>query len=145
MAKEAHTPELWCVNITGPDDVIAVSSRAEAVDLAARFNDVAVTKFEAAPHEYDPLMWAVPMPWPHSAESHAENLGDLGEYAWVRARPAPAATVAPELLELARDYRGAIEYYARRDMKGGDIEGARLKQFTMKFVDSVIAKAGATP
>lgn len=84
--------ELWCVNITGPDDVIAVASREEAITLSARFNTWWIESIAAKGlHPYDPTMWAVPINWPHSAEGHAENLGDFGEYGWLRAIPSPTA------------------------------------------------------
>lgn len=80
--------ELWCVNIQGPDDVIAVASRLDAIDYAARFNAWWLTRVEAdGLHEYDPTMWAVPTHWPHNADSHAKNLSDLGEYAWLQGLP----------------------------------------------------------
>jgi hypothetical protein len=79
---------LWCVNITGPDDVIAVASRAEAIDLAARFNQWWMTHFPAATlHPYEPTTWAVPIPYPNSPEGHAEALGNLGEYEWLLSTP----------------------------------------------------------
>lgn len=48
---------------------------------------------------------------------------------------------APDLLDLARDYRGAVDFYARKDEKGGDLESANLKRLTLARVDAIIAKA----
>jgi hypothetical protein len=98
---------LWCVNITGPDDVIAVASRAEAVTLAARFNNWWMERFPAATlHPYEPTTWAVPIPYPNSPEGHAEALADRGEYEWLFAEPTPSRESSDELAALAARYLG---------------------------------------
>lgn len=55
--------------------------------------------------------------------------------------PDPLQAAASDLLRLARDYRGSIEFSIRRDLKNGDPEGATMKRFTLKYVEGVIAKA----
>lgn len=50
---------------------------------------------------------------------------------------------APDLLSLALDYRGAIEFQIRLDLKKGDTEGANLKRLTLQYVEGIIAKASS--
>lgn len=89
MTDTPADTSLWCVNITGPDDIFAVASRTEAITLAARFNawwmDSIASK---GPHPDDPTMWAVPQRWPYSATSHASSLANPGEYSWLIIQPA---------------------------------------------------------
>jgi hypothetical protein len=47
---------------------------------------------------------------------------------------------SPELLSLARDYRGVIEFAIRSDIKRGDVEGANMKRLTLQYVESILAK-----
>ena len=110
MQRETD-PTLWCVNIKGPDDVVAVSSRREAGELAAKFNDFVLLNWESDPNQYDPLLWAVPCQWPHDAESHAHRLGDLGEYGWLRKEGGPSAIATPDLYEA----RKAVELARHTD------------------------------
>ena len=84
-----HTPvdtTLWCVSIKGPDDLIAATDRKQAVEMAAAFNAMVVSRFEVDPHPYSPLLWATPGSWPYDAASHSESLGSDDEYAWLRVR-----------------------------------------------------------
>ncbi|WP_273280970.1 hypothetical protein [Pseudooceanicola atlanticus] len=67
---------LWCVHVLGPDDVHAVPSHENAVTLARDINH-AVHGVAEAPK--DILCFAYASPWPHSAESHAEDLKREGE------------------------------------------------------------------
>lgn len=85
-------PALWCVNIHGPDDVIAAADHFEAVKLANRFNAFwEALKADHPQREHDPRMWAVPIEWPHGAESHAASIASPSEeYAWLRAERRPA-------------------------------------------------------
>jgi hypothetical protein len=66
---------LWCVNVHGPDDVYAMPNKAAALEHANELN-IYFGKLtnESATHEYDPIMRAVVIEWPHSAESHAADL-----------------------------------------------------------------------
>lgn len=48
---------------------------------------------------------------------------------------------APDLLRLASDYRGSIEFQIRRDLKIGDVEGATMKRLTLQYVEGIISKA----
>lgn len=62
----------WCVNILGPDDVIAAPSHDAAVIYAREWNKRWHARIRHEPN--DILLFAHPAPWPHSAESHAESL-----------------------------------------------------------------------
>jgi hypothetical protein len=63
--------KLWCVNVQGPDDVYAMPSKAAALEHA---NELNVYFAGREHHEYDPIMRAFVIEWPHSAESFAESL-----------------------------------------------------------------------
>ena len=64
---------LWCCHVRGPDDVIPTVSYDEAVKLADHINNISIRLgMERSPFEW--LSRAVPAVWPHSAESHAEDL-----------------------------------------------------------------------
>lgn len=66
---------LWCVNVTGPDDVIATASRQEAISASMWFNQWWITNIaDKGLSPDDPTMWAIPARWPWSAESHAEDV-----------------------------------------------------------------------
>jgi hypothetical protein len=67
---------LWCVNIHGPDDVVAVASYLDAVKVAKAFNDWWLGYRTQTPLDelLDARMWAVPIEWPHAAEDHAISL-----------------------------------------------------------------------
>ena len=66
---------LWCVHLVGPDDVWAMPSKAAAEAEAARTNEAIA--IEDAKHVGDPH-WpharAIVIPWPYSADRHAEEL-----------------------------------------------------------------------
>lgn len=76
----ASTPELWCVHIPGPDDIYAHPDRAAAEKHAGEFNTFMRAYWQRNPQtENDPTeasLTAVVIPWPWSAESHAEALRD---------------------------------------------------------------------
>lgn len=67
---------LWCVNIQGPDDVVPVASYNEAAAVANEFNRwrADMVALEGGLHEYDARVWAVPMEWHSTPESHAHGL-----------------------------------------------------------------------
>lgn len=68
---------LWGVNIQGSDDLIAAPDYEEAARIANAFNDWWWRQVCVKPlNSYDPRMWAVPIEWPHSAESHAIALAN---------------------------------------------------------------------
>lgn len=74
-AREAPDPTLWAVSIQGPDDIIASADHLSAVKIANTFNRFWQQMKEKAPQRlHDPRMWAVPVEWPYTAESHAESL-----------------------------------------------------------------------
>lgn len=68
---------LWCVNIHGPDDIIATPDYETAVFAANIINDqiaaIVVRHFDPV---HSPRMWALPAPWPWADDYHAESLGD---------------------------------------------------------------------
>tara|TARA_R110000751_G_scaffold307812_1_gene431802 strand:+ start:3349 stop:3624 length:276 start_codon:yes stop_codon:yes gene_type:complete len=72
---------LWCVHVLGADDVFAKATHAEAVENAAALNRAVHCRNDPPG---DILCFAYAAPWPHDAESHAE---DMRKWA---ARPAPA-------------------------------------------------------
>ena len=110
QVEAIHDDTLWSVNIQGPDDVFAAKSRAEAIDLATKFNEWWVLNFAAKGlHPYDPTLWAVPTPWRYDEASHARSLADTeGEYAWLRDPSVPP--IATELLAL-RKRVGALVHW----------------------------------
>lgn len=63
--------KLWCVNVIGPDDVYATRTRLEALE-EANWQNIYLSGLER--HEYDPVLHAVVIEWPHSASSHADDL-----------------------------------------------------------------------
>lgn len=70
--RNALPEELLCVHVQGPDDVHAFADRESAQKYADEMTAWWTSK--EPHHENDPQMkWTV-VPWPHSAESHAENL-----------------------------------------------------------------------
>lgn len=65
--------ELWCLHLQGPDDVHAAPSREAAEHVAAKINRA------FAAHDIQPS--AVAARWPHSPESHAEDLANWSDWA----------------------------------------------------------------
>jgi regulator of replication initiation timing len=63
---------LWCCHVRGPDDVYAAPDYATALAWADELNSAISTKFPPKPDE--PVISAVPAPWPWSSESHASDL-----------------------------------------------------------------------
>ncbi len=67
---------LWAVHVEGPDDIHAATDRASADQLAAGYN-AAYEQFAKRPDanaEHDAHWNAVVIPWPYSAEAHADSL-----------------------------------------------------------------------
>lgn len=62
---------LWCVHVLGHDDVMAAPSHDAAV-VHARDMNKAVFGRLGTPN--DVLCFAYAAPWPHSKESHADDL-----------------------------------------------------------------------
>lgn len=73
---------LWCCHVRGPDDVYAAPDYKTALAWADILNvmnwhhkDYPKPAGFKNPESYDEcLVKAVPAPWPHSPESHAEDL-----------------------------------------------------------------------
>jgi hypothetical protein len=79
MSEEIKDTTLWCVNVTGPDDVVATASREQAIAASMWFNQWWITNIASKGlRPNDPTMWAVPIRWPWSAEAHAENIATRG-------------------------------------------------------------------
>ncbi|MER9375937.1 hypothetical protein [Mesorhizobium sp. M0491] len=92
---------LWCVNIHGPDDVVAVADYPTAIKVANTFN---AWWQRQERRENDPHLWAVPIEWPYSEASHAESLVDTsGEYAGFIA----AALASSEAIEWTPELEAA--------------------------------------
>ena len=71
---------LWCVNVQGPDDIVAMPDYVSAIKVANKFNEFWLRmKQERGQTIHDPRMWATPIEWPGSAQSHAENLASPSE------------------------------------------------------------------
>jgi hypothetical protein len=74
--------ELWAIHVHGPDSIIAMASKEDAEREAAEVN-VAYETFKNRP-DASPLdaRWhAEVVPWPWSAEEHAETLSENdGDY-----------------------------------------------------------------
>lgn len=82
-ADIGYDATLWCVNIQGPDDVIACRDRADAFRYALWMN-LSFLRMYDDPSPYHPTIQAVIIEWPHSPESHAEDLArrDAEETRW---------------------------------------------------------------
>ena len=66
---------LWAILIPGPDDLFAMTSEADAQKAADAHN--AVVKVDGLAERFkipEDQLFAKVVPWPHSAESHAESL-----------------------------------------------------------------------
>lgn len=73
----AHARPLWCVNVTGPDDVIAVPSYSAAIDLCDKLNEQFERIRASQKHNSNwPTVRAYPLPWPWYASHHAQALRD---------------------------------------------------------------------
>lgn len=90
---------LWCVHVTGADDVHPMPSREVALEEANALN-TSICRIKR--QDIDPVLIAVVAEWPHSADSHAaglmirdECLRMRGDQA-VEAQAAPAAVAVPE-------------------------------------------------
>lgn len=79
---------LWCVNIHGPDDIIAAPDYLTAVRMANAFNDWLLNLKTKQIHDdaIHARMWAVPIEWPRdNAQGHADELSKPHpEYQWLR-------------------------------------------------------------
>ncbi|PCJ95920.1 MAG: hypothetical protein COA52_02425 [Hyphomicrobiales bacterium] len=70
----------WCVHILGPDEVHAMPTYEEAVKESDKLNGYLAERLTNHAHIEDILCFAHAAPWPHSDESHAEDLlAALGE------------------------------------------------------------------
>ena len=65
--------KLWCVHIVGPDDVYAAPSEVEA-RRAVGYMEAHWKKIEPD-SEVNRMVRFEAIPWPHSAESHAKDVG----------------------------------------------------------------------
>ena len=63
--------KLWCLHVTGADDVHPMPSREVALEEANALN-TALCRIKR--EDYDPALIAVVTEWPHSADSHAAGL-----------------------------------------------------------------------
>jgi len=98
--------KLWCVHVTGADDVHPMPSFSEALHEANKLNSFLICHQH---QEGDPIMIAVATEWPHSPESHAAGVAIRAEAIRMRNVPAApkqaAADLAPSAAVRAiRDY-----------------------------------------
>lgn len=148
----AQPAELWCVHVLGPDDVLACTDRAAAVRNAMHLNLATYPlHIQHAADRHYPVAWAVPAPWPHTAQGHAEDLADrdaedprwsgpnpdllpLAVDVFTRAGDIPTQT---RLLELLDDYATAAGQHrtarvrtleARRSLVTGELDTALAAQ-----------------
>lgn len=74
----AFDQALWCVHIHGPDSLIAQpdleTAERRAKEWGAMFRDIMANN----PSPYDPLLRAVVIRWPGTAETHAEDIAEHG-------------------------------------------------------------------
>lgn len=73
------TDILWCCHVRGPDDVYAAPDYITALAWSDAINELNWTARSGIcaknPNSFeDCLLKAVPAPWPHSPEAHAEDL-----------------------------------------------------------------------
>lgn len=107
-AKATPCTALWCVNIQGPDDIIAMPDYVSAIKVANKFNAFWLREKEwRGQTVHDPRMWAIPIEWPGSEQSHAQSLAAPStEYEAMVAEavaPSPERTLADEIMaELKR-------------------------------------------
>lgn len=75
---------LWCVRLIGPDDMLACASRADAVRHAMALN-LGAYRANLDPDPMQPLVVAVPEPWPYDPRSHAAGLALLAaeDQTWI--------------------------------------------------------------
>lgn len=102
---------LWCVHVTGADDVHPMPSREVALEEANALN-TSICRMKR--QDIDPVLIAVVAEWPHSADSHAAGLMIRDECLRMRATPELPATepahAAVGLTDALRDLIEAIEY-----------------------------------
>ena len=76
---------LFCVHISGMDDVVPVRNIDEAVHAAAELNEAYLAAHKELAKgrnpELLPFCFAAPAIWPHDEKSHASSLGELLERA----------------------------------------------------------------
>jgi hypothetical protein len=68
-------PELWALHVEGPDSVIPMASKEEAEAKAKELND-GYEEYAKTASPNAPRWHGVVIPWPHSAEDHAEALAE---------------------------------------------------------------------
>jgi hypothetical protein len=73
--------ELWAVHVEGPDDMLAMPDRSFAESYAQTINALYERFTQRPDHDayLDPRWHGVVVPWPYSAESHAESLTEQAE------------------------------------------------------------------
>ena len=75
---------LWCLHITGMDDVVPVASFPDAVAFSAAMNAGIQSAYDrdgwgahyAPTHDLAPAIAVVPSPWDGNAEHHAKSVAE---------------------------------------------------------------------
>lgn len=65
---------LYCIHVLGPDSLIPQPDFWTAARRANEWSADMLKRHEADPSPYDPHMYCNVIEWPHSPESHAEEL-----------------------------------------------------------------------
>lgn len=97
--------KLWCVHVTGADDVHPMPSHSEALHEANLLNAFFVQQER---QEVDPIMIAVATEWPHSPESHAAGVAIRAEA--IRLRNVPAGSEGAGGVERLRSPAEPCQY-----------------------------------
>jgi hypothetical protein len=73
--------DLWAIHVEGPDSVLAMPSREVAEEKAKQINDTyeAFIARPGARPDVDVRWCAAVVPWPYTAEGHAEALPEALE------------------------------------------------------------------
>ena len=109
--ERAAVPDgLWCLHVSGPDDVCPAPSKAHAEAAAILLNASAVA---ARARDMDVMLSASAQPWPYGAEAHAATVGDFEEN-WLVSKDfvdrlraaAPAAPATPDIVDAVDDPNG---------------------------------------
>ncbi|WP_423933247.1 hypothetical protein [Comamonas sp. 23] len=100
---------LWCVHVTGADDVHPMPSREVALEEANALN-TSICRIKR--QDIDPVLIAVVAEWPHSADSHAAGLMIREECLRMRGEQAVAAQAAPAAVAVPENMPAAYLHFA---------------------------------
>jgi|GEM_PF-6843109 len=122
--------ELWCIYIAGPDDLVAMPSKAVAEAVARNFN--AIWDRYGIERGHDVRAVAHAEPWMHGKEAHTKDLREnFHKYADLVLEESATPSAQPAQPVEAADVRAAFEKWAAtehfilhvRDAKGAASPG----------------------